>query len=129
MPIQTVTEANLDSILLSTEEINNIMGASHMEVTKSGRTLDETTHSVSDPNCFGSIYSGEKSVYAGSGWRAVSDYDKAIAVGCESVSPPSRLERWPVTMAYVKDFDGYLVEFVEYHEGTPPGVPDPRDFK
>jgi lactoylglutathione lyase len=29
-------------------------------------------------------------------------------------------------MAYVKDYDGYLVEFVEYHEGTPPGVPDPK---
>jgi lactoylglutathione lyase len=55
-------------------------------------------------------------------------YDKAIAAGAESVTPPSRLERWPVTMAYIKDFDGYLVELVEYHEGTPDGVPDPRDF-
>jgi lactoylglutathione lyase len=58
----------------------------------------------------------------------VALYDKAIAAGCESVTPPSRLERWPVTMAYIKDFDGYLVELIEYHEGTPPGVPDPRDF-
>ena len=48
----------------------------------------------------------------------VSLYDKAITAGCESVSPPSRLDRWPVTMAYVKDFDGYLIELVEYHEGT-----------
>jgi lactoylglutathione lyase len=55
-------------------------------------------------------------------------YDKAIAAGCESVSVPARLDRWPVTMAYVKDFDGYLVEFVEYHEGTPEGVPDPKTF-
>jgi lactoylglutathione lyase len=55
-------------------------------------------------------------------------YDKAIAAGAESVTPPSRLERWPVTMAYIKDFDGYLIELVEYHEGTPDGVPDPRDF-
>jgi hypothetical protein len=31
-------------------------------------------------------------------------------------------------MAYIKDYDGYLVELVEYHEGTPYGVPDPRDF-
>ncbi len=54
-------------------------------------------------------------------------YEKAIAAGCESVSAPSRLDRWPVTMAYIRDFDGYLVEFVEYHEGTPDGVPDPRD--
>ena len=53
-------------------------------------------------------------------------YDRAIAAGCESVSAPSRLERWPVTMAYVKDRDGYLIEFVEYHEGTPAGVPDPK---
>jgi lactoylglutathione lyase len=55
-------------------------------------------------------------------------YDKAIAAGAESVTPPSRLERWPVTMAYIKDFDGYLVELLEYHVGTPAGVPDPRDF-
>jgi lactoylglutathione lyase len=53
-------------------------------------------------------------------------YDKAIAAGCESVSAPARLDRWPVTMAYVKDRDGYLLEFVEYHEGTPAGVPDPK---
>ena len=53
-------------------------------------------------------------------------YDRAIAAGCESVSEPARLERWPVTMAYVKDRDGYLIEFVEYHEGTPAGVPDPK---
>jgi lactoylglutathione lyase len=53
-------------------------------------------------------------------------YEKAIAAGCESVSAPQRLDRWPVSIAFVKDFDGYLVEFVEYHEGTPPGVPDPK---
>jgi lactoylglutathione lyase len=39
-------------------------------------------------------------------------YDKAIAAGAESVTPPSRLERWPVTMAYIKNFDGYLNELV-----------------
>jgi lactoylglutathione lyase len=44
-------------------------------------------------------------------------YDKAVAAGCESVMEPTPLDRWPVTMAYVKDFDGYLIEFVEHHEG------------
>jgi lactoylglutathione lyase len=53
-------------------------------------------------------------------------YDRAIAAGCESVTPPQKLDRWPVTVAFVKDFDGYLLEFVEYHEGTRPGVPDPK---
>ena len=54
-------------------------------------------------------------------------YDKAVAAGCESVRPPERLERWPVTVAFIKDFDGYLIEFVEYHEATPAGVPNPKE--
>ena len=56
-------------------------------------------------------------------------YDKAIAAGCESVSAPARLDRWPVTMAYVKDPDGYLIEFVEYHEGTPARSPTRRSSR
>ncbi len=53
-------------------------------------------------------------------------YERVIAAGCESVSEPQRLERWPVTVAFVKDPDGYLLELIEYHEGTPRGVPDPK---
>jgi lactoylglutathione lyase len=53
-------------------------------------------------------------------------YERAVAAGCESVTPPQKLDRWPVTVAFVKDFDGYLVEFVEHHEGTREGVPDPK---
>lgn len=53
-------------------------------------------------------------------------YEKAIAAGCESVSEPQDLERWPVIVAFVKDFDGYLVEFVEHKNGTREGVPDPK---
>ena len=53
-------------------------------------------------------------------------YDRAIAAGCESVTEPVKLDRWPVTVAFVKDFDDYLIEFVEHHEGTRPGVPDPK---
>ena len=44
-------------------------------------------------------------------------YDKAIAAGCESVAPPRKLNRWPVTIAFIKDFDGYLVELLQNHEG------------
>jgi lactoylglutathione lyase len=55
-------------------------------------------------------------------------YDKAIAAGCESVMEPQKLDRWPVTIAFVKDFDGYLVEFVEYEESPPAGVPNPKDY-
>lgn len=53
-------------------------------------------------------------------------YDRAIAAGCESVMAPQRLDRWPVQVAFIKDFDGYLIEFVE-HDGAPPaGVPNPK---
>jgi lactoylglutathione lyase len=52
--------------------------------------------------------------------------DKALAAGCESVMAPTRLNRWPVTMAYVNNCDGYLNEFVESHEGTQPGRPRPQ---
>ena len=53
-------------------------------------------------------------------------YNKAIAAGCESVSAPMHTDRWPVTIAFVKDYDGYLVEFVEYDGAPPAGVPDPK---
>lgn len=53
-------------------------------------------------------------------------YQRATDAGCESVMEPTHLDRWPVIMAYVKDFDGYLIEFVEHKEGTRPGIPDPK---
>lgn len=53
-------------------------------------------------------------------------HDRAVAAGYESVTAPQRLDRWPVTVAFVKDHDGYLVEFVEHHDGTRAGVPDPK---
>jgi lactoylglutathione lyase len=49
-------------------------------------------------------------------------YDKAIAAGCESVSPPQKLDRWPVTVAFVKDPDGYLLELLQNHEGRRPSM-------
>jgi lactoylglutathione lyase len=40
-------------------------------------------------------------------------YDKAIAAGYESVTAPIKSDRWPTTIAFIKDPDGYLVEFVQ----------------
>ena len=53
-------------------------------------------------------------------------YEKAIAAGCESVTPPTELDRWPVTVAFIKDFDGYLIELLENHEGARPSLRPPR---
>jgi lactoylglutathione lyase len=49
-------------------------------------------------------------------------YEKAIAFGCESVSEPQDLDRWPVTVAFVKDPDGYLIELLQNHEGRRPSL-------
>ena len=39
----------------------------------------------------------------------------AVDAGYESVSAPQRLDRWPVTIAFLRDPDGYLVELVQRH--------------
>jgi lactoylglutathione lyase len=52
-------------------------------------------------------------------------YDRAVAAGCESVTPPQVLDRWPVTVAFVKDPDGYLIELLQNHEGRRPSLRPP----
>lgn len=57
---------------------------------------------------------------------AVGTYEKALGAGATSESEPERMDRWPVTVGFVRDPDGYLVELVERHpwpEGSPPGTP------
>ena len=46
-------------------------------------------------------------------------YQRCIDAGMESISEPERLEDWPVTAAFVKDPDGYMVEMLEHHGDTP----------
>lgn len=40
-------------------------------------------------------------------------FEKATAAGATVDSSPGRLDRWPVTVAFVRDPDGYLVELVQ----------------
>lgn len=42
-------------------------------------------------------------------------FARATAAGASVESPPERLERWPVSIAFVRDPDGYLVELVQRH--------------
>ncbi|MBJ19501.1 MAG: hypothetical protein GY910_23870 [bacterium] len=46
-------------------------------------------------------------------------YQRCIDAGAESISEPERLEHWPVTAAFVRDPDGYMVEMLETHGETP----------
>jgi lactoylglutathione lyase len=55
-----------------------------------------------------------------------STYATALAAGAQVQSGPQRLEQWPVTIAFVLDPDGYLVELVERHpwpDDAPMGAP------
>jgi lactoylglutathione lyase len=45
----------------------------------------------------------------------VATHDKAVEAGYESTMSPTRLDRWPVTVAFVNDPDGYNVELVQRH--------------
>ena len=46
---------------------------------------------------------------------AASLYDKACAAGAEAVDPPRLLEQFRVTIAFVRDPDGHLVELGQRH--------------
>ncbi len=46
-------------------------------------------------------------------------YQRCMDAGSESISAPERLEHWPVTAAFVKDPDGYMVEILEHHGEAP----------
>src|SRR5262249_20051605 len=42
-------------------------------------------------------------------------YQAAVDAGYRAESAPVRLERWPTTIAFLRDPDGYLVELVQRH--------------
>jgi lactoylglutathione lyase len=42
-------------------------------------------------------------------------YELALGAGAEALSKPERLDRWPVTIAFVADPDGHMVEIVQRH--------------
>ena len=48
--------------------------------------------------------------------RDVGDlFERAVANGAAVDASPARFERWPVTVGFVRDPNGYLVELVERH--------------
>jgi lactoylglutathione lyase len=42
-------------------------------------------------------------------------YARAIAAGAEAVSGPQHLAQWNVSVAFIRDPDGYLFEIVQMH--------------
>jgi lactoylglutathione lyase len=52
-------------------------------------------------------------------------FSDAVAQGAEVVSAPERLERWPMSIAFVKEHDGYLVELTQRHPWSDGGEHTP----
>jgi lactoylglutathione lyase len=46
----------------------------------------------------------------------VEVHDRAVAAGFTSTMTPKRLDRWPVTVGFILDPDGYSVELVQMHK-------------
>jgi lactoylglutathione lyase len=42
-------------------------------------------------------------------------FDDAVAAGADVVTAPVRMEQWPMSVGFVKDPDGYLVELTQRH--------------
>ena len=42
-------------------------------------------------------------------------YERCMAAGAVSEMEPTLLDRWPVTVAFLRDPDGYLIELMETH--------------
>jgi hypothetical protein len=66
-------EAALDKVLLSIDEINDIMGTTDLEVTGDLNDMTDSSDKVSDQDCLGAMFGAEEPVYKGSGWTAVRD--------------------------------------------------------
>jgi lactoylglutathione lyase len=49
-------------------------------------------------------------------------FEQSVEMGALVETPPARLDRWPVIVAFVRDPDGYLVELVE-REPWPENAP------
>jgi hypothetical protein len=71
--VPTLTESDLDGVLLSAGEVNGVMGATGIRVTASSQNMSDNSDGVSDVDCLGAIYGAEQLVYRGSDWSALRD--------------------------------------------------------
>jgi hypothetical protein len=72
--VPPLDEAGLKRVLLSIDQVNEIMGTKSLEVTSEIDDMTDSSDKVSDPDCLGAMFGAEKKVYDGSGWTAVHDW-------------------------------------------------------
>jgi PknH-like protein len=73
LDVAPLKATQLADVMLSIDELNDIIGSSDMEVVSDMEEMSDNSHAVSDPDCLGSIFGAEEQVYGGSDWTAVRD--------------------------------------------------------
>jgi PknH-like extracellular domain len=72
-PEHARTGSALGQVLLSESEISDIMGTTGLEVVASSEDMVDSSEEVSEHECLGALYNGEKAVYDGTGWVEIVD--------------------------------------------------------
>jgi hypothetical protein len=73
LDVAPLTEARLDNVLLTIDELNRLVGATKMTFVHQAREASDNSTAVSDPDCVGSLFGAEKDVYANYHWTALRD--------------------------------------------------------
>jgi hypothetical protein len=71
--VGSLKESDIDRIMLTVDEIEDIVGARNLEVILETGEMSDNADSVSDPDCLGALFGAEEAVYEGTGWTAVRD--------------------------------------------------------
>jgi serine/threonine-protein kinase len=81
-----ISEERLSTLLLSSSDINSVMGSSKMQPGKPIKTVDSSSVTLSLPDCQGAMYTSQGPVYAGSGYTGLS--------GLVSSEPGDNYDHW-----------------------------------
>ncbi|MEE6137672.1 sensor domain-containing protein [Mycobacterium sp. 050128] len=85
-PPEPIASTRLNSLLLSSSDINTIMGATNIQPGKPITTMGTSSMTVSIPDCEGALYTTQDPVYAGSGWTGI--------YGLVSAEPGDNNDHW-----------------------------------
>lgn len=70
--VPPLEESALDGLMLSNSDLNKIAGVD-LESFYSAEEMNDNADLISDSDCVGAVYPGEKSVYDGTAWQAIRD--------------------------------------------------------
>jgi serine/threonine kinase PknH len=85
-PPDPIPPERLSALLLNPSDVNSIMGSSAMQPGKPILTMDQSSVTLSSPDCQGALYTTQDPVYAGTGFTGIS--------GLVSSEPGDNYDHW-----------------------------------